>query len=389
LPERFTAAEAAHRAALAIRERLAAEHRYVAQYRQDLACSHNDVATLYCAHGRLAEAEAAFLAAREIHEALVAEQADVPEHRNDLAATLSNLANLYADTSRAEEAEGAYRESIRIRQRLAAEYPESPDYRSTLAVTYNNLATLLTFTGRLNEADVAFRAAIRMRERLLAKYPHVGAYAVDLGTTCANAAHLAIERGHVHAALELSSQAVETLGELPPATRDLPAVREALRNAHWAQAAALAQQGSHDEALPHWDRALEFDAGVAAPQLRLERARSLAHAGDHARATAEARELRDAAAGDGEALYRLAVVWALATGAVGDDASLKPGERENRAAEYSGAAIELLRAAAAAGYFADDARAAQLDEDPDLAPLRESESFRKLVGELHESAEPE
>jgi hypothetical protein len=63
-----------------------------------------------------------------------------------------------------------------------------------------------------------------------------------------------------------------------------------------------------------------------------------------------------------------------------DDAAL--------AERYAARAVELLRRAAAAGYYRDPARAERLRQDDDLAPLRGRKDYQELLAEVQRPGRP-
>ena len=102
--------------------------------------------------------------------------------------------------------------------------------------------------------------------------------------------------------------------------------------------------------------------------------RSLARAGEHAKAVAEANALAEAKDVDGGMLYNLACVCALAATAVRDDAKLQD--------QYAARAVELLRQAVAKGYK----EAAHMKKDKDLDALRDREDFQEAHGRVGDEA---
>ena len=110
---------------------------------------------------------------------------------------------------------------------------------------------------------------------------------------------------------------------------------------------------------------------------RSQRARSLARAGEHAKAFAEANALATAKDLTSVRLYNLACVCALASAAVKD--AKDPGADAARLAEqYAARAVELLRQAVTNGY--NDA--ALMKQDRDLDALRDRADFQKLTAAL-------
>jgi hypothetical protein len=113
---------------------------------------------------------------------------------------------------------------------------------------------------------------------------------------------------------------------------------------------------------------------------RLQRAISLAHAGEHARAVAETNALTEGKDVPGSTLYDAACVCALAAASVKDDAKLSE--------QYVGRAVALLRQAQTAGYFKQKANIAHMKKDSDLRALRTRPDYRELLKELETPAKP-
>src|SRR5262249_53214413 len=183
-----------------------------------------------------------------------------------------------------------------------------------------------------------------------------------------NFGHLLQEQGQAEASLAWFARAIALLEPLVQQEPRPVTERLFLRNAHWARAQALDKLGRHADAVQDWDRALSLNAVPAGePGIRSSRAVSLARAGDHARAVAEADALAAAKGATGSALYDLACACALAAAAVQDDAKLQD--------RYAARAVELLRQAVAKG-FKD---AAHMNKDRDLHALRDRAGFKSLV----------
>ncbi|HEX4590031.1 MAG TPA: protein kinase, partial [Gemmataceae bacterium] len=187
---RHAEAEAAYRAALAVGERSAAEHPGVAEYRQDVAKSHLNLGVLLSDLGQLLDAEAEYRKALALQERLAAEHPGVPEYRQLLSVSHKNLGTLLYKLRRHVEAEAAYRAALAGGERLAAEYPGMPECKQNLASTHDGLGGLLTDLGRHVEAEAAYRAALAVYEKLAADHPGVPEYRKGLAQSHHNLGRL-------------------------------------------------------------------------------------------------------------------------------------------------------------------------------------------------------
>ncbi|MBV8232796.1 MAG: serine/threonine protein kinase [Planctomycetaceae bacterium] len=184
---RFQESETTLRAALALRERLAAAPSGDPGPQQALADSRYQLATLLARlPGRLAEDEQTFRAALALQGKLVATARDKPEYRRDLARYLNNWGMLLEATGRLEDAEDAYREAMTIQEALVSEAPTVAGRRWQLARTSSNLGVLLAATRRPREAEAAALRARELLATLAAEFPNVPTYTQELAATYNN-----------------------------------------------------------------------------------------------------------------------------------------------------------------------------------------------------------
>jgi serine/threonine-protein kinase len=369
-------AERSYGEARRLQVRLAKEQPGVPEYQADLARTYNNLGNLQRKSGRRAEAERSYGEARRLQEQPAREHPDVLAYQAELATTYHNLGLLQAESGRRAEAERSYGEARRLRERLAKEHPEVPEYQDHLADTYNNLGVLQGESGRRADAERSWEEARRLYEQLAREHPDVPAYQASLGNTYNNLGLLQYQSGRGRAALDSYAKGMKALQAALATDPKHATARLYLRNAHFGRAQALTRLARHAEAVQDLDRALELDAGPARPFLRLQRAFSLAHAGDHTQAVSEADALAQAKDVNADMLYDLACVCSLASAAVKNDAKL--------ADRYAARAVDLLRQAVAKGFKDVE----HLKKDSDLDPLRGRDDFKKLVAEL-ESGAPE
>jgi serine/threonine protein kinase/tetratricopeptide (TPR) repeat protein len=365
------AAEQAHRRGLEIRAKLVADFPSVPVYRLELAGSHSSLGALLYVQGQWPAAEKAYRQALDILEKLAADYPTVPAYRQHLATSHSSLGAPLAGLGQLPAAEQAFRRALDIQEKLVADFPVVPEYRRNLAGSHNNLGKVLADMEKWSAAEQAYRRALDIQEKLAAEFPTVSGYRIDLAGSYGNFGDLVRDRGHPEASLAWYAKSVAVLEPLVQQEPRLVTERLYLRNSHWGRAIALDKLGRHADAVKDWDRALALNARPQSQSMfRWQRAYSLARAGEHARAVAEANALADAKEATGNTLYNLACVCALAAAAVGDDAKLQD--------QYAARAVELLRQAVAKGYK----DAAHAKQDKDLDALHSRSDFEKLLAEL-------
>jgi serine/threonine-protein kinase len=425
-------ADTCYRRARAILARLVRREPKVALYQQDLASALHDQAGLYHKTNRLADAENYYRQAREVQDKLVRQHPDVPLYRQELAQTHHNLGRLYRDMQRLADAEASYRRSLDMRQKLTRKYQAIPRYLQELAQSQHDLASLC-FSKRLQKETVtrglealairrdlasAHPAVIEYRQEMALSLRALGVYykaarqarpaeayfrealktheqlARERAAGPQNQQELALSRYHLGELLSDTGRLTEARPLVTQAIRDLEIilkrearnafVRQYLRNAHWVRARTSEREQRYAEALPDWDRAVTLATGVERDLVRLQRAVTLVHLGDLARATDEANALADRTPAPNAVLLHAAMVFALASGAVAQDSRLPAAERNERAQAYAGRSVQLLEQARANGYFKTAAHVNQLENTRELDPLRSRPEFKKLLNGLRE-----
>src|SRR5262249_52282843 len=139
-----------------------------------------------------------------------------------------------------------------------------------------------------------------------------------------------------------------------------------LKTTCYHQARTLTRQKRHAEAVAVWDGALRVVSGDARPDFQSSRAATLARAGDHARATAQADEVARGAALPGQILLGLARAYTLSAAAVRQDAQLAAADRDRLAEQYAARAVQMLARGQEVGHrwnlqtLKDDAEVAAL-----------------------------
>jgi serine/threonine protein kinase/tetratricopeptide (TPR) repeat protein len=367
----WLAAERALRRSLEIREQLVAAVPTVPEYRQALASAYSSLGELLEHSGQRSAAEQAHRRALEIREKLVADSPNLPQYREDLAHSHNDLGILLADLGQRSAAEQAHRRALEIREKLVAGSPNLPQYRDGLASSHHNLGLSLTALGQLPAAARAYRRALEIEEKLLTDFPTVPRYRWSLAGSSVDFGHFLRDHGEAEASLAWFAKAIALLAPLVQQEPRLVQERRFLRNAHWGRAQALDKLARHGDAVRDWDQALTLNGVPAAePFIRRGRALTLARAGEHAKAVAEADFLAEAKDATGATLYDLACICALAATAVKDDARLPE--------HYAARAVALLCQAVAKGWK----DAAHMKKDPDLDALRDREDFQQLLAKL-------
>jgi serine/threonine-protein kinase len=376
--DRRPEAEEATRTAIRLFSALAEAHPALPDYRNGLAESRLGLGRLLHEAGKVRwrEAEQATREAIKLSQALTDAHPAVRRYRSNLATGRHSLGLLLRDLGRRRESEESVREAIKLYQALADNRPGRPRDREALAACHNLLGILLRAAGKNGDAASSFREAIEIQKALADFQPAVPKHRVSLAGNHCNLAQLLSDTKQVAAALAEVGKAVTLLEDLQNKEQLSAQGRVYLRNSYGTRAIILDRLQRPGDAAGDWERAARLDAGPSRNQFWLSRSLSLARAGKHARATAEAEAL---AKGNpsGADLYKLARVYALSVSAARDDEKLQ--ER------YATRAVEFLGRAHGTGYFGDAKFVANLKKDADLDPLRQRDDFRKLLTQVEKA----
>ncbi len=286
-----------------------------------------------------------------------------PDHPDTLL-TMSALACSYADLGRHAEAIQLFEEALPLqRAKLRPDHPETLETVHDLAVSYAAL-------GRDAEARSHYEEVIAAEERRARTQPGNTELAVLAGSACLNLGNRLRRIATPAEALAAYAKAITKLNTVLQKEPNHATAKLYLRNAHWGRGVVLGELARHAEAVQDFDRALAVNTvPEEAALFRLGRAESLARAGDHAKALAEANILAESTDAIDATFHDLACICAAAAAAVKDDAKLQD--------QYAARAVELLRQAIAKGYKDIE----HLKKDDDLKVLREREDFKKLLKE--------
>jgi serine/threonine-protein kinase len=254
----------AHREALAIWERLAAENPTVTQFQSGLARSHNNVGVLLKETGRPDDALASYTRAVEIQERLAAENPTVTQFQSDLARSHNNIGNMLSATGRPDDALASFTRALEIQERLAAENPAVTHFQGDLARSHNNIGLLLRATGRPADALASYTRALEIFERLAAENPTVTQFQSDLARSHHNIGLLQSETGRPDDALASYTRAVEIQERLAAENPTVTQFQSDLATSHNNIGNLLSETGRPADALASFTRALEIQERLAA-----------------------------------------------------------------------------------------------------------------------------
>lgn len=295
-----------------------------------------------------------------------------------LAESHHDLGDVYQNQRKTPEAEASYRRAIEIRTQVLRDQPNSETQRVALAEDQINLALLYQTSNRSAEAKQAYTEAETLLRPLVDRPTRNGDHALSLAAMNINWSYLLRAEDKSQAARQRLDEAVQLTEAVLAQEPQHAGARFQTYNAHGARAQFHESLEQYTEAVRDWDRVVELDPGSQKWLNRVLRAATLARAGDHVRATSEAKALAADPAVIPDGRYNLACAYALSIEAVTADDRLPAEERERLAEQYAAASIALLKKLAEDGYFDDVQHARTLKEDSDLDPLRERDEFLRL-----------
>ena len=305
----------------------------VADYRDRLAACHSNVGVVLLDMGDQRVARVMFEKAIALDEELVRDHPTVPEYRHGVAVGYANLGDHQA-------ARGVIEKAIAVYESLVREEPAMPGFRERLASGYRFLADVTAGTGNQQAAVESYEKAIAVYEELLGKQPDFPFYHDAVGTVIYA---LAVAREHLGQHEATVERVRAAIGHHRTALEGSPQTREYRRN-------------------------LSQDDTSLALLLRF-----LGRVGEAAEATRVRIKLWP---DQPRELYDSAAALALCLPAL-DPKAVAQSEAAALRERLAGEAVATLRRAIAAGY----ADANHLHQDPDLAPLRGRDDFRRLLGE--------
>jgi tetratricopeptide (TPR) repeat protein/tRNA A-37 threonylcarbamoyl transferase component Bud32 len=340
-PNELAESERLLRRALAMQDRLAADHPDAPGYRLDAGVTRGDLATVLFERQRPEEADQATREAVDGLERLVAAAPSERDQRFALARVLNNHAAFLGRRGRTREAEPVLRRAALVFEPLAEGPGADPASRSQLALTLHNLGILLAENGRPEDGLKAWRRAADLKRRLVSDFPEVPAYRAGLGETLSKLALLLRDRGDLDEAGRLWE--------------------DAIRNQRDALVGGINDPGT----VQSFGINLFNLAELCLQQKRYREAAQVAEA------------LRTLRRSTGHGDYEAARVLSRCIPLAGKDAGLPAAQRQELAADYSRRAVAYLRLAVQKGRK----DAATWGSDEAFAPLRSRPDFQQLLSD--------
>jgi serine/threonine protein kinase len=190
-------------------------------------------------------ANSAYRKAIAIRERLAAEHPAEPRFRMALSRSFNGLALTTFLGSRLD----AYRRSLELRLKLADEIPDDPDLLHGLSESFLNLGIQLWAGGHPEAAFELAKRSIDYGRAGLARRPHDFEFAMDLGASYTTAAGFGWQLGHREDALAISTDGAAYLRKLSADNPDVPSYRDAFANAVGAIAEFAGEMGRPAQAI--------------------------------------------------------------------------------------------------------------------------------------------
>ena len=250
--------------ALSIRKQLAAEYPSRPEFRQDLATSHYNRASLLRTTGRLKEAEQDLDQAVGILRQPAGDFSSRPVFRQELALSHNDRGGLLSATGRLKEAEQDYDQALSIQKQLAAEFPSRPEFRHGLATSHNNRGIVLYEAGRLKESEKDRNQALNIFAQLAADFPFRPEFRRSLVVSHANQGLILTTSGRLKEARQENDQAVSISAQLAADFPSRPEFRLDLSNSLNNRGYLLERTGRLQEAEKDYEQAVSICKQLAA-----------------------------------------------------------------------------------------------------------------------------
>jgi serine/threonine-protein kinase len=235
-----------------------------------LATMYNELGNLQASMGQSVEADASHKIALEIREKLVSGSGELSEYSEGLAGSLISMGNIYAARGQHAEAEKLFDRSRLIREALVKASPGSMTNREGLAGTYNRLGSQFLRAGRLKEALESFGLAITMGEQLLKESPESIAIRKLLGFTYDSLGIAQDQKADQSLAIASYTRAGQLLDEVLASNPESSDVRNQRASNLLHLGAIEVRQGRRKAAQERFERAIKLyqELVVANPQFK-------------------------------------------------------------------------------------------------------------------------
>jgi tetratricopeptide (TPR) repeat protein len=353
--------------------------------RRNLAVAYNKLGDVSLKVRQPAEAAKYYKQGLDISQRLAAADPRDVQMQHDLAFSHERLGKASHDLGHVADALEHYRRQLEINQKLAAADAEDAETQRDVSVAYMKLWYVSHTTGELQDALAYGRQALEISQKLAAAHPHDVEIQQGLAFSHYCLGKSEQQRFEYAAAVNQYKSGVDVLERMAKEGQ------KADRSQREADAVKRGDMAYCQDALVATGEleALLKKGGGELPKLLPIRIQELARKGDLPAVVTATDKLRDLTPRTAENLYSAARGYCLAALIVMQPPkngilSRTPVARELSAEEqakregYLDRAATTLRQAVAVG-FKD---LGNLEQNPDLNPIRERTEYRKLVAQL-------
>ena len=301
--------------------------------------------------------------------------------RLDLARLCETPKEIAEAVSQAEQA------TTLCRSILSAE-PENDENRWKLCMALNVQSRLLASDGKVREAEalVAECAATCGNWRAEAGSYYVLNSRADLADSLRILAlSLAVQERYNEALVHFQT-AIDLLDAVRKQSPHYANARSVAHGLYWSRAMIYARMGLQQQALEDWDRCVDVSEGNLRDIAWFSRAKARLITRDFQQAAADADELLATRELRPEMLFDLAVLYCECAELAGPRNSSDADARHGGSHEFAAHAVQCLVRCHAAGYFSDPSRRRDLEAMPILSILHSRSDFQKLRDNVTDAA---